>query len=380
MKVNISVFGRFHAFDLAKQLDKAGILNKLITTYPKFKVEEWGIDANKIVSEVPLEILSRLNSKSKLSSNWLNSRLKMIHAKNSIKYLDGCDIFIGFSNSSLETLVEAKKRGIITVLERGSAHYSYQQNILMDEFKKQNLKFHPNHYSWKRELAEYDITNYISICSSFVKKSFIHHGVPEEKLIVNSLGVDFKIFSQIPKKDKIFRIIYAGSGTIQKGYHYLLQAFYELKLSNCELWHLGNLSKDIKPFLKKYKHPNWIFKGHQPQKELYKFYSQGNVFVFPSLQDGFGMVVPQAIACGLPVICTTNTGANDLITHEKDGFIIPIQNVEEIKKKILFLYNNEDKCKEMGQRAKKKIENKYSWNDYGLRYIKNLNDILSNAK
>ncbi|MBD1152592.1 glycosyltransferase family 4 protein [Pelagibacterales bacterium SAG-MED22] len=376
MRVNISVFGRFFAFDLAKQLDEAGILNKLITTYPKFKVEEWGIDANKVVSELPLEILNRLNQRSNLNSNWFNSYLKIIHAKNSVKYLDGCDIFIGFSNSSLETLVEAKKRGIITVLERASAHYSYQQNILMDEFKKQNLKFHPNHYSWKRELAEYDITNYISIGSSFVKKSFIHHGVPEEKLIVNSLGVDFKSFSQIPKKDKIFRIIYAGSGTIQKGYHYLLQAFYELNLSNCELWHLGNLSKDIKPFLKKYKHPNWIFKGHQPQKELYKFYSQGNVFVFPSLQDGFGMVVPQAMACGLPVVCTTNTGAGDLIMDGEEGFVIPTQNVEKIKEKINYLYSNRDKCNEMGQKAKKKVSTNFTWDDYGKRYINNLKEII----
>ena len=380
MKVNISVFGRFYAFDLAKQLDEAGMLNKLITTYPKFKVEEWGIDANKVVSEVPLEIFNRLNSKSKINSNWLNSYLKIIHAKNSVKYLDGCDIFIGFSSSSLETLIEARKKGIITVLERASAHYSYQQNILIDEFKNQNLKFHPNHYSWKRELAEYDITNYISIASSFVKKSFIKYGFSEEKLLVNPYGVNLENFSPYPKKDNIFRIIYSGTASIRKGFHYLLQAFYELDLENCELWHMGAINDEMMQIIEKYKHPNLKLKGPQSQNELNKFYSQGSVFVLPSLEDGFGLVVPQAIACGLPVICTTNTGANDLITHEKDGFIIPIQNVEEIKKKILFLYNNEDKCKEMGQRAKKKIENKYSWNDYGLRYIKNLNDILSNAK
>jgi len=370
MQVNISVFGRFHAFDLAKQLNQNGLLNKLITTYPKFKVNEWGIENDKIVSEIPLEILNRLNQKLNINSDGFNSYLKTIHAKNCAKYLDGCDVFIGWSGASLETLIEAKKRGITTILERGSAHYSYQQNILTEEYEKQGLKFKANYHSWQRELLEYELADYISLPSSFAKRSFIEYGVAEEKLLVNSYGVDLTNFKQITKEDNVFRIIYAGGGTLQKGYHYLLQAFYELNLPNCELWHLGSVKDEIKPFLEKYKHPSWILKGHQPQNELYKFYSQGSVFVLPSVQDGFGMVIFQAMACGLPVVLSENTGGYDAITKDgEEGFVIPIKSVEAIKEKILYLYENQDICKEMGQKAKQRVISGFTWDDYGKRYI-----------
>ena len=59
MKINVSVVGRFHAFNLAAELEKKGHLNKLITTYPKFKAQQWGIPKNKIVSKLSLEIYKR---------------------------------------------------------------------------------------------------------------------------------------------------------------------------------------------------------------------------------------------------------------------------------------------------------------------------------
>ena len=377
MKVNISVFGRFHAFDLAKECNKAGVLNKIITTYPKFKVNEWGISNDKIISKIIFELLNRASNKFK--SNWFNSFIKSLFAKQVSQQLNECDIFIGWSGASLETLIEAKKRGVITVLERGSSHYSYQQNILSSEYKLQGLEFRENYQSWQRELLEYELADYISIPSSFVKRSFIEYGIPEEKLLINPYGVDLSSFRQIKKEDDTFRIIFAGGGNIRKGYHYLLQAFYELNLPNCELWHLGTINDEIKPFLDRYQTENWILKGHQSQNMLYKFYSQGNVFVMPSLEEGLSMVQLQAMACGLPLICSTNTGGDDLITKDgEEGFVIPIRDVEALKEKILYMYNNQEICKEMGQKAKAKVSRGFTWNDYGNRYIKNLREIYEN--
>jgi len=86
------------------------------------------------------------------------------------------------------------------------------------------------------------------------------------------------------------------------------------------------------------------------------------------------------MACGLPLICTTNTGGEDLISKDaEEGFVIPVRNIEAIKEKILYLYDNQDICKEMGRKAKKKIESGYSWDDYGNRYIKNLETIWNKS-
>lgn len=376
MKVNISVVGRFHAFNLAKQLQDKVFLNKLITTYPKFIVNKWHIKKNLTTSEVFLEILRRYGSKIPfIPKSYINTFLQKSHAKNSAKYLKECDIFIGWSGSSLEALVEAKKQNKITILERGSSHYNYQMKILLET----NKEFVPDYSTWQRELLEYELADYISIPSSYVKRTFIENGILENKLIVNPYGVNLNEFKQIEKKDNIFRIIFAGGGTFRKGYHFLLQAFYELNLQNCELWHLGTVQKEMKPYLEKYKTEKFILKGHQPQNKLFEFYSQGSIFVMPSLEEGMAMVQFQAMACGLPLICSTNAGGEDLITKDgEEGFVIPIRDVEAIKEKILYLYNNQDIAREMGQKAKIKVSNGFSWDDYGNRYIKNLEEIYAN--
>ena len=377
MKINIAVVGRFHAFNLAKQLQNKEVLNKLITTYPKFIANRWGIIKSKIISEVFLEFLQRYKNKIPfIANNEINYFIQKKHAIKAAKELNGCDIHIGWSGSSLETFIEAKKIGKIIILERGSSHYSTQMELLSNEYNKFNMIFEPDYSTWQRELLEYELADFISIPSNFVKRSFIEEGIAEDKLLVNPYGVDLSEFKQIDKKDEVFRIIFAGSGSFRKGYHYLLQAFYELNLDNCELWHLGSVEEEMKPYLKKYKHKNWKLKGHQKQNELYKYYSQGSIFVMPSIEEGFAMVQFQAMACGLPLVCSTNTGGEDLITKDgEEGFVLPIRDVEAIKEKILYLYKNQDIAEKMGQKAKKRVENGFSWKEYGDRYYKNLEKI-----
>jgi len=89
------------------------------------------------------------------------------------------------------------------------------------------------------------------------------------------------------------------------------------------------------------------------------------------------MVQLQAMACGLPVICTTNTGGEDIIRNGKEGFIVPIRDVEALKEKILYLYSNPEKCKKMGYNAKKRVKENFTWDHYGDRIIKKYKEILN---
>jgi len=384
-KVDVSVIGRFHAFNLAKSLQDKGMLNNLFTTLPKFRANDFSIKSGNVVSCWWCEVLVRLLRKLQLIDKdpskiyWYHHCY--INALNKYVKKSEADIFIGFAGVSLEALKIAKLKGMITILERGSSHRVYQQNILREEYELSNIStkmdFSLDEEVFQRELLEYELADYISIPSSFVKRTFLEQGFDESKLVVNPYGVNLQEFRQIPKEDDVFRIIYAGGLTLRKGFHYLLQAFYELDLPNCELWHLGSVNAEIKQFLEKYKHKNLILQGHQPQRELYKFYSQGSIFVMPSIEEGFAMVQFQAMACGLPLICTTNTGGEDLISKDgEEGFVIPIRDVEAIKEKILFMYNNQDIAKEMGQKAKARVASGFSWDDYGNRYVENLKRIM----
>ena len=97
----------------------------------------------------------------------------------------------------------------------------------------------------------------------------------------------------------------------------------------------------------------------------------------PSIQDGLALVQLQAMACGLPLICTTNTGGDDLITEQgKEGFVIPIRDVNAIKDKITYLYKNPIIRDEMGNNAKERVKAGYTWADYGERYYENLRMII----
>jgi glycosyltransferase involved in cell wall biosynthesis len=81
------------------------------------------------------------------------------------------------------------------------------------------------------------------------------------------------------------------------------------------------------------------------------------------------MVIPQAMACGLPVIHTTNTGGGDIVRDGIDGFCIPIRDVEAIKEKILFFYEHSEERDEMGGNALEQARGALSWDSYGTKMI-----------
>jgi len=374
MKVIIAVYGKFHAFNLAQQLYKNGFLNYLFTTYPTYKASEFSIDSRNIRSLVYLEILSRGWSK---LPNWLKSdrNLQLFWLewfdRDVTKNLKGdFDIFVGWSGACLWSFRRAKELGALTVVERGSSHIQYQTEILQEEYERWGLEFTATHSGvYERELQAYQECDHIAIPSIFVKRTFLEKGIPESKLIHVPYGVSLSEFYPVPKEDKKFRVIHCGGITLQKGVQYLLQAFYELNLPDAELWLVGSINSEINPFLAKYESDKIILKGQQPQNTLRWFYSQCSVFCLASIQEGLAMVQPQAMACGLPVIHTTNTGGEDIVRDGIDGFCVPIRDVESLKAKILYFYENPDKRDEMGKNALKQAQTSLSWDDYGEKMI-----------
>ncbi|XRO76580.1 glycosyltransferase family 4 protein [Methanocaldococcus sp. 10A] len=290
------------------------------------------------------------------------------------KYVkEGSDIFYGWMGMSLNQIRKAKKLGMKTVVVCASSHPTYQRKILEEEYKKWNVPFDLGNYKiYLKSLKEIEEADFIKIPSDFVEKTFIEHGVPKEKLIKIPFGVDLDKFK--PKKnyknDK-FRAVFVGSVGIRKGVPYLLRAWDELNLKNAELYIVGAILNDIKHIIKKYKQrEDIIFTGHtNPIPYLQK----SDVFVFSSIEEGSALVTYEAMAVGLPSIVTFNTGS--IVRDGKDGFVIPIRDVNALKEKILYFYENRDKIKRMGKNARKHVE-KYSWERYGDRLFESLKEIL----
>lgn len=383
MRVVISFGGKFFAHYLANQLEKKNVLTRLIISYPAFLISREGVPKQKIRSVLIKEILGRvwgrlpLVIRSKWNPQYFITELFDIIASRKII---PCDIYDGLSSFSLRGIRKAKKIGAVTIINRGSSHILYQDAILREEYARFHVTpkiFQLGHPKIiEKELKEYAEADYIAVPSLFVKRTFLEKGIPESKLIHVPYGVDLSIFHQTPKEDDVFRIIFGGGICFRKGVHYLLQAFAEINLPNSELLLLGSISEEMIPFLEKYK-GYYKQMPYRPISELYKWYSQGSVFVMPSLEEGLAMVQPQAMACGLPIIATTNTGAEDIIRDGKDGFIIPIRDVEKLKEKILFMYNNLELCKQMGQSAKERVSSGFTWDDYGKKIVSEYERILN---
>jgi glycosyltransferase involved in cell wall biosynthesis len=127
------------------------------------------------------------------------------------------------------------------------------------------------------------------------------------------------------------------------------------------------MNKIIRPYLNNLKIK---FLGRKPQQSLRKFYINSSIFIINSIEDGFAMVQAQAMACGLPIISTTNSGGEDIIDNNKNGFICNIRDVEQLKEKIEFFYENKKEYAKFCISAKNKSKSFFSWENYGRKIIK----------
>jgi len=381
MRASVFCMAKFHSFHMAQQLHRFDSLDRLYTSfYGGFgkRRNDHGINLPK--DKVRTNLISAL-----FTYTFLENPTTELWAWNyfgnwAARFVDDQDIVISWGLSALPIIREAQKRGIVSIIERGSAHVVVQRDLLIAEHEKYGQptdtlqrSFSPQRM--ERELLEYELADYIEVPSEFAKRSFMEQGLPEEKLIKRFLSADLSDFYELPKEDDIFRVVYTGQMSLRKGVHYLLQAFNELNLPEAELWLIGSQLPEIAPFFERYK-DNYKYFGYVPRTELHKYYANASVFVICSIQDGFAQVIPQAMACGLPVICTTNTAGEDVIEDQIEGFVIPIRNVQAIKDKILFLYENRDVCYQMGQAAKKRVQNALTWDDYGNFMMKQFTRIL----
>jgi glycosyltransferase involved in cell wall biosynthesis len=395
-KATIQVGGRFHAFNLAYQLERRGYLQKLITSYPKFETVKYGIPRKKIESILIKEILQRGWKKlPNFIKKQYNPKYLIVKTFDRLasKRIKNTDIFVGWSGMSFNSLKKAKSLGAVGIIEHGSSHPLFQKQILEEEYKKFGIKKSISHPKIiEKAEKEFKEADYIFISSSYVKRTFLERGFPEEKLIQVPYGVNLSEFKQVSKEDDVFRVIFAGGMNLRKGVHYLLQGFSELKLPNSELVLLGAVNDEIKPFFKKYNVEEAVnqeinksldqnssrirFLGHKKQKDLHKYYSQGSVFAIMSIEEGLALVQPQAMACGLPLICTTNTGGEDIVRNGQDGFVIPIRDVNMLKEKLVYLYENPEKREEMSKSAKERVSSGFTWGDYGDKIVKEYERIL----
>ena len=366
MQVNVSGITTFHVYNLALQLQRLGFLKTYYTALPASRTPE--VSSEK-VKRAPLLLgptyLARRLGFNRLETV-LEKPLRDMFTHWMAANMTSCDVLHSLSGFGLPAFRTAKERyGAVTICDRGSTHILYQDNNLREEHERWGLPYKGiDPEVIETEISEYESCDLITVPSKFSYETFLTKGVPPNKLALIPYGVDLDMFRPLEKSDKVFRSIYVGQITLRKGIPYLLQAFANINLPNFEFLLVGKLDEDLKGHFLQNK-GNCIYLGPKPRAELYQWFSRASVFVIASIEDGFGMVVAQAMACGLPVVIAKNTGAADLITDGVEGFIVPPRDPAALREKVQFLYENPDIRLQMAHAALERVRRLGGWNDYG---------------
>jgi glycosyltransferase involved in cell wall biosynthesis len=279
--------------------------------------------------------------------------------------LQPCDIFIGMSGMSLVTLERAKSLGALAVVERSSRHIVDQMRI---------LGLSPHRPVVNRELAEYAAADVISVPSRHVEESFLSRGIPAERILHNPLGVDIEEFPwhRGPEGNRPLTVLFVGTRSFQKGADLFVEAArrvpevrFVMVGSNGDVLCQPTGNLQVCPAV--------------PQSALHGFYAEADVLVLPSRQDGFGMVMSQALASGCYVIASDHTGGPDLraLIDAKATIepieIIPSGNLDALVASIQGLSVDRLRA-DRGTPAPWRDD--LSWRAYAMRYEANLLNLL----
>lgn len=310
----------------------------------------------------------------------------------SIRHLHDAQIFhVRSSVGQGGAIKTARRRGMKVLVDHSAAHSAFTAEILKSESVKYGFpnRMSPGDPFWSLILKDCDDGDLLLVNSDFVKETFEAQGYPGEKIRVAYLGVRSDFFAiKTPKgphminesvKHRIvspIRLLYTGAFYALKGCAYLLEAMKILgeRKIDYQLTVVGSASGK-NAYLAPYQgiELNVQFAGHVPQEALKRYLIEADIFVFPSLADGCASSGMEAMAAGLCVVATRESGLP--ITHGETGYIVPAKNAGAIADRVEWLALNPHAIERTGRAASLLIQNSYTWEKYAER-VKGIYDEL----
>jgi starch synthase len=328
--------GKFHHFNIARELARQDRLAAILTGYPRFKLKGENLPAEKVLTSPWLNTCylalvrsgAGQSAMGRLMHGWA---LRALDSTASRRFFAESCLF-ALSGCALKTGAIVQRRGGVYCCDRGSTHILYQKRSLEEEYHRWGLAFREMSGSvMRRELAEYEIADAITVPSRFCRRTFIEFGVPEKKIHVIPYGVptsDFFPVGQPPQN--IFRVLFVGQISLRKGIPHLIEAFQRLQHPRKELLMVGRIGPEMKTLLSNLNLSNVLILGHQSRDAVREWMSTSHVLVLPSIEEGLAIVQGQALACGCPLVITEATGGEELIEDGREGFIVPVRSSEAL--------------------------------------------------
>jgi glycosyltransferase involved in cell wall biosynthesis len=282
------------------------------------------------------------------------------------------DLFHSWSGDCLRSLQAAKQRRIPSIVEIPTWHRDGGKKKGVRRKTADSAGTSRGLERWKarlllerkRFIEEYQLADLLLVLSERAAHTFRVRGFPEEKLFYLPRGVDVERFKPGDRPSK-FRAVFAGALIKRKGLQHVLEAWHRLNLPDAELWLVGHVHDEAKPFLKQFWRDNIRVVGFARDPENYL--NRGTVHVFPSQWEGSAKVTYEAAACALPQITTREAG--DVVRDGVEGIIVKPGDVDAIAAALQHLHRHPEIVQQMGSAARRRVVENFTWDHFRTRLL-----------
>lgn len=283
------------------------------------------------------------------------------------------------SCTPLFKLAAQQKRPILKVFDAPNSHPRLHAELWRRECRDFSPGYEIPFPDWivgriSQEIEQADLV----LCpSDFVKESMVAEGVPPSKCHVRHFGVDTSIFQPRPQLPDKPVFVSVGSVCLRKGHQYLFRAFAKLRETHrdARMICIGGIRPDFER-----EWPMWqgVIEHHPflPQGEIAEILQGATAFVLASVEEGFARVLSEAMAAGLPVIATHESGATTVVRDQEEGIIVPARDIGSLHRAMLRLAGDPELNRRMGTAALKAGALRNTWQDYGDNLLESISTAL----
>jgi len=260
-------------------------------------------------------------------------------------HLEPCDFIHAMPGQALHTFRAARAKGIRTVLNHATGPVREWVRVMEPEYRRVGLRLTDlcpyGAAYFAREDEEYALADFHCAASTIVRDQLIADGIPADRIWVVPYGADTnaRVFHRADNASAppIFRILFAGQIGLRKDIRTLLDALTLTKSAHWKMDFIGPRSSEAEKDIAAYRGATPLtFHGALPQEQLARAMRDSSVLVLPSLEEGFGLVIPQALNCGCPCIVSDRVGGGDYIRQRENGGIFPVGDAAALAAELLW--------------------------------------------
>jgi glycosyltransferase involved in cell wall biosynthesis len=300
----------------------------------------------------------------RLFDHWASAGINHLHPRAVI----ACEI------SAISTFRAAKRHRILGILDAPSLHHTAQDRL---HGTLDSPRLHRRITRIKD--AEIAAADHIVTVSELARETYLEAGIAPGKVHAVALGADLDLFrpAGAPRAEsEPITFLFAGATIFRKGFDLLLTAFDHVAATEASVrLRVVGPAGEAAGLMGRHQGGRISAEGPTDQAGLVAAMQGADCLVLPSRNDSYGMVVPEALACGLPVVVSTMVGAKDLVVEGENGWVVPVDDVEALTSRMLSCARERVAVRAMREACRRSAEGA-TWGAYHQRFAALITSLL----